>query len=311
MSIARKYLLPRQLRENGLREQDLTVDEAVLEKLASAYTRESGVRDLERQIGKLARVVASRVARGRTDPIHVTLKNLKEFMGPERFGHEVAQRTSVPGVATGLAFTPVGGEILFIEATHMPGGGRLTLTGQIGDVMKESATAAFSIIRSKGKELGINPERLRKADLHVHVPAGAVPKDGPSAGVAMITAMVSLFTQTPTRSDVAMTGEITLTGRVLPIGGVKEKVLAAHRAGIKMVILPSENRKDLEDIPPDVRKQMQFVFVDRVEKALKTALGPSGRPASEDDGRIPSDGQPAPPRRKPKPRRKPRARARS
>jgi ATP-dependent Lon protease len=217
--------------------------------------------------------VAARVARGRHERVHVTTKTLKEFLGSERVGHEVAQRTSVPGVATGLAFTPVGGEILFIEATQMPGGGRLTLTGQIGDVMKESATAAFSIVRAKAKDLRIEPRKLEKVDVHIHVPAGAVPKDGPSAGVAMITALVSLFRNEPVRSDVAMTGEITLTGRVLAIGGVKEKVLAAHRAGIKTVILPSENRKDLEDIPSDVRRRMQFIFADRIERVLKAALG--------------------------------------
>jgi len=286
LHIAKRYLVPRQLRENGLKPANLEVDDDALEKLATAYTREAGVRDLERQIGKLARSVASRVARGREGEIHVSVKNLKEFLGAERFGHEVASRTSVPGVATGMAYTPTGGEILFIEATQMPGGGHLTLTGQIGDVMKESATAAFSIVRSKGKELGINPEKLKRTDVHVHVPAGAVPKDGPSAGVAMITSLVSLFTDKPCRSDVAMTGEITLTGRVLPIGGVKEKVLAAHRAGIRMVLLPAENRKDLEDIPPDVRKQMRFVFADRIEKVLKVALGETGEPTGESDGHV-------------------------
>lgn len=284
LSIAKRYLVPRQLKENGLDAKDLTIDEEAIEKVATVYTRESGVRELERQIGKLCRAVAARVARGRTESVHIAAANLKEFLGPEKFGHEVAQRTSVPGVATGLAYTPVGGEILFIEASQMPGSGHLTLTGQIGDVMKESATAAFSIVRSKARELGINAERLRKTDVHVHVPAGAVPKDGPSAGVAMITALVSLFTDRACRSDLAMTGEITLTGRVLPIGGVKEKVLAAHRAGIRTVILPRENRKDLEDIPADVRRQMRFVFADRIERVLKTALTDPKQPDPRQNG---------------------------
>ncbi len=286
--IARKYLVPRQLDENGLDPSSagpprpasaatggrryLTIKDDALEKIATAYTREAGVRDLERQIGKICRAVAARVARGRTKPVTLSARQLKAYLGPERFGSEVAQRTSVPGVATGLAFTPAGGEILFIEATQMPGTGQLTLTGQIGDVMKESAQAAFSIVRSKAKDLKIDGDRLRKTDVHVHVPAGAVPKDGPSAGVAMLTALVSLFTGRPCRHDVAMTGEITLSGRVLPIGGIKEKVLAAHRAGIAHVIMPAENRKDFQEIPAEVRKKLKFTFADRIGKVLETAL---------------------------------------
>jgi ATP-dependent Lon protease len=205
------------------------------------------------------------------------VETLKSYLGPPRFDHELAQRTSAPGVATGLAFTPTGGEILFIEAARMPGRGQLTLTGQLGDVMRESAQTAFSIVRSRAEELRIDGTHLAESDLHVHVPAGAIPKDGPSAGVAIFTALVSLFTGRPCRHDVAMTGEITLTGRVLAIGGVKEKVLAAHRAGIKQVIVPEDNRKDLGDIPADVRAKMKFTSVDRVERVLRLALEPVRR----------------------------------
>jgi ATP-dependent Lon protease len=275
LQIAKRYLVPRQIGETGLKHQHIRFSDDALEAIATLYTREAGVRDLERQVGKVCRSMASRVARGRRAAIVVSRANLKGYLGPPRFGHELAQRTSVPGVATGLAYTPAGGEILFIEASSMPGRGNLTLTGQLGDVMRESTQTAFSIARSKAAQLGIDGKVFQKMDLHVHVPAGAVPKDGPSAGVAMLTAIVSLFTGRPCRHDVAMTGEITLTGRVLAIGGVKEKVLAAHRAGIRHVILPEENRKDLGDVPPEVRRQIKFTFVDRVERALKTALEPA------------------------------------
>jgi ATP-dependent Lon protease len=199
---------------------------------------------------------------------------LSDYLGSERFDSEIARATSVPGVVTGLAFTPTGGQILFIEAAAMPGKGQLALTGQIGDVMRESAQAAFSIVRSKAKDFRIDPDQLARSDIHVHVPAGAIPKDGPSAGVSMLTAIVSLFTGRPCKSEVAMTGEITLSGRVLAIGGVKEKVLAAHRAGIKRVILPGENKKDMVDLPDDVRKKMKFTFADDIERVLRTALMP-------------------------------------
>jgi len=275
--IARRYLVPRQLDENGLKRRNLTFQNAALEALATRYTREAGVRDLERQIGAICRSVAARIARGRRQPVKITPDNIKDHLGPPRFEHEAARRTSVPGVATGLAFTPAGGEILFIEATSMPGKGHLTLTGQIGDVMKESAQAAFSIVRSRANEFHIESDGLAKSDLHIHVPAGAIPKDGPSAGVAMLAAIVSLFSRRPCRHDVAMTGEITLTGRVLPIGGVKEKVIAAHRAGIRRVVLPADNRKDLVDIPAEVRKKIRFTFADRVERVLKTVLVPANR----------------------------------
>lgn len=270
--IARRYLVPRQLAENGLTEHDLVLTDEAITRIAAAYTREAGVRDLERQIGAVIRGVAAKVAGGQREVITVGPDELKEYLGPERFISETALRTSVPGVATGLAFTPTGGEILFIEAARMAGNGRLTLTGQLGDVMKESAQAAFSIVRSRAADFGIDDDLLKNSDLHIHVPAGAIPKDGPSAGVAMTTAIVSLFTGRPCRADVAMTGEISLTGRILPIGGVKEKVLAAHRAGIKQVIMPAENRKDREDIPPEVLDQMSISYVDRIESALEIAL---------------------------------------
>ena len=272
--IARKYLVPRQLKENGLKRRDLSLPSATLQALANLYTREAGVRNLERQIAAICRAVAARIARGRRQATKVTPDKIKDYLGPPVFEHEAAQRTSVPGVATGLAFTPTGGEILFIEATAMPGSGQLMLTGQIGDVMRESAQAAFSIVRSRASDFKIDSDRLAKTDIHVHVPAGAIPKDGPSAGVAMLSAMISRLTDRPCRHNVAMTGEITLTGRVLPIGGVKEKVLAAHRAGIHRVILPADNRKDLVDIPTEVRRKMKFSFAEQTGQVLKTAIMP-------------------------------------
>ncbi|HON65552.1 MAG TPA: endopeptidase La, partial [Phycisphaerae bacterium] len=272
--IARRYLVPRQLAENGLTGHQVDVTDDAIVQIVNAYTREAGVRELERQIGAVLRGIAAKVAGsdGSPEPITVGPEQLREYLGVERFTHETARRTSAPGVATGMAFTPTGGEILFIEAARMPGSGRLTLTGQLGDVMKESAQAAFSIARSRAGEFGIDPETIKNSDLHIHVPAGAIPKDGPSAGAAMVTAIVSLFTDRPCRADVAMTGEISLTGRVMPIGGVKEKVLAAHRAGITQVILPEENRKDQEDIPAEVLQQLQIAYVDRIEGVLEIAL---------------------------------------
>jgi len=275
--IAKKYLVPRQLDENGLARKNLSFSNDVLTAIITWYTREAGVRELERQIGAIARAVAAKIVRGSKQVIKITKEKLSDYLGPPRFGYEIAQRTSVPGVATGLAYTPTGGEILFIEASKMPGSGKLTLTGQLGDVMKESAQTAFSIVRSRAKRLKIDVQTLAQSDLHIHVPAGAIPKDGPSAGVAILTAVVSLFTERPCRNDVAMTGEITLTGRILEIGGVKGKVLAAHRAGIQRVILPKDNRKDLADIPADIRKKMKFSFAERVENAMKIALMPAGK----------------------------------
>ena len=287
LHIARKYLVPRQLSEHGLTGDQLRFTDEALEAIIADYTREAGVRNLEREIGAICRAVAARVARGARGPIEIGPKVLSKYLGPVKFLSETAQRTSVPGVATGLAFTPTGGEILFVEATRMPGKGRLTLTGHIGDVMKESAQAAFSLMRSRAAALKIPPQELADKDVHIHVPSGAVPKDGPSAGVAMYAALASLFTGRPCRSDVAMTGEISLRGLVLPVGGIKEKVLAAHRAGIRIVILPERNRKDLVDVPSDVRRRMKFVFAERVDKVLERALErASGRAASGRHRRV-------------------------
>ncbi|MBP7937872.1 MAG: endopeptidase La, partial [Phycisphaerae bacterium] len=274
LCIARRYLVPRQRQENGLNARLIGFDNGSLDLLATQYTREAGVRNLERQIAAVCRAVAARVARGRRQPVRLTTETLERFLGAPRFESEAARQSQVCGIAIGLAYTPTGGEILFIEAIDMPGQGKLTLTGQLGEVMKESAQAAYSILRSSAAKLRIEPDRLAQCDVHVHVPAGAIPKDGPSAGVAMLSAMVSLFTGRPCRSDVALTGEITLTGRVLPIGGLKEKVIAAHRAGIRQVVLPAGNRKDLADIPADVRRKVKLVFADRVEGVLKVVLMP-------------------------------------
>jgi ATP-dependent Lon protease len=248
-------------------------DEA-LTAIIHDYTREAGVRNLEREIGNVFRHAAMRIAEGSAARVQVDAGDLGAILGPRRFEAEVAMRAAVPGVATGLAWTPVGGDILFIEAARMPGSGRLTLTGQLGDVMKESAQAALTLVKARSAELGIAPEVLEKSDIHVHVPAGATPKDGPSAGVAMFVALSSLLTGRAVRSDVAMTGEISLRGLVLPIGGVKEKVLAALRAGIRTVMLPARNRRDLEEIPADAREQLQFVWVENVDQAVATALSP-------------------------------------
>jgi ATP-dependent Lon protease len=233
------------------------------------------VRSLEREVGNVVRHAAVRIAEGAATPIVVDAGDVAAILGPRRFDAEVALRAGVPGVATGLAWTPVGGDILFIEAARMPGSGKLILTGQLGDVMKESAQAALSLVKARSDSLGVPPELLEKSDIHVHVPAGATPKDGPSAGVAMFTALSSLLTNRPVRNDVAMTGEISLRGLVLPIGGVKEKVLAALRAGIRTVMLPERNRRDLEEIPAEARAQLEIVWVDDVDKALATALEPA------------------------------------
>jgi ATP-dependent Lon protease len=281
LDIARRYLVPRQLEANGLTSKEARYTDEALRWIIEGYTREAGVRNLERQIGSVARTIAADIVGGNTRKVTVTRDLVSKVLGPRKFDPELASRTSVPGVATGMAYTPVGGEILFIEATRMPGKGMITLTGQIGDVMKESATAAFSLIRSRADALGINPKLLAESDIHIHVPAGAVPKDGPSAGVAMFTALASLMLNKPVRHDVAMTGEITLRGLVLPIGGLKEKTLAAKRAGIKVVIVPKRNEKDMPDIPEEVRKTIEFHFVDNIDQVLKIALRkPEGKPAA-------------------------------
>jgi ATP-dependent Lon protease len=267
LEIAKRYLVKRQFEANGLKPEQADLPEDVIRKIISDYTREAGVRNLEREIGSVLRNLAMRIAEGQAERIEVKPEDLQPILGARRFENEVAQRTSVPGVATGLAWTPVGGDILFIEASKVPGTGKLILTGQLGEVMKESAQAALTLAK------GFLSESLEKTDLHVHVPAGATPKDGPSAGVAMFLALVSLLSGLPVRSDVAMTGEISLRGLVLPIGGVKEKTLAALRAGIKCVMLPRRNEKDLEDVPAEARQKLDFVFLDRVEDAIKTAIG--------------------------------------
>jgi ATP-dependent Lon protease len=273
LAIAKRYLVPRQLEANGLTPKNVKFNDAALREIIESYTREAGVRNLERNIGSVSRAIAAEVVGGKTESVSVDPAYVAKTLGPPRFEPELAQRTSVPGVATGMAYTPVGGEILFIEATRMAGKGAITLTGQIGDVMKESATAAFSLIRSRAEHLGIDAQLLADSDIHIHVPAGAIPKDGPSAGVAMFTALASLLLNRPVRHDVAMTGEITLRGLVLPIGGLKEKTLAAKRAGIKQVIIPKRNEKDMPDIPDEVRNTLKFHFVSTVDEVLEISLG--------------------------------------
>jgi ATP-dependent Lon protease len=294
LAIAKKYLLPRQLTENGLKATQLNIKPETLETLIESYTREAGVRELERQIAAICRSIAAEIAAGDRNKATIAPRQLVKLLGPGRYESELAQRTSTPGVATGLAYTPVGGEILFIESTLTAGDGKLILTGQLGDVMKESAQAAMSVLKSlalnkrKGKSNGLklgdahitrmlceslaDTETLKQQDIHIHVPAGAVPKDGPSAGLAMFTSLASLFADRPVRAEVAMTGELTLRGLVMPIGGVKEKLLAAKRAGIRTVILPERNRKDLHDLPKHVLRGLHCEFVSRVDKALRLAL---------------------------------------
>jgi len=276
LHIARNYLLPKQLEANGLNESELTVDDDTLRRIARDYTREAGVRNLEREIGSLCRKVAKQVTEGRETPIHVTANQLQEYLGRPRFFEEAAERIDRPGIATGLVWTPVGGEIIFIEAAAMPSKhSQLTLTGQLGDVMKESATAALSYVRSNAIALGLPDNVFEDQNIHIHVPAGAIPKDGPSAGVTMVTVLVSLASGRNVRSDVAMTGEITLRGKVMPIGGVKEKVLAAYRSGIRTVILPKKNEYDLlEDLPKELRTQMHFIFVTDIREVLDAAIEP-------------------------------------
>jgi ATP-dependent Lon protease len=272
LQIARRYLLRRQEEANGLQPGQVEIDEGALRDIIQHYTREAGVRSLERQIGTVLRHTAVRIAEGQAGPIRISSSDLPAILGAAQFESEVAMRTSVPGVATGLAWTPVGGDILFIEATRVPGSGKLILTGQLGEVMRESAQAALSVVKNRAASFGIDAGRFEKSDIHVHVPAGAIPKDGPSAGVAMFMALVSLMTERTVRSDTAMTGEISLRGLVLPVGGIKEKIIAAHRAGIRRIMLPARNRKDFEDIPEDVRKQVEFVWLERVDEAVAAAL---------------------------------------
>jgi ATP-dependent Lon protease len=270
--IAQKYLVPRQVRVNGLREEEITFTEEALRKIVEDYTREAGVRNLERQIGAICRKSAVKIAGGEREPLIITLEAVRVYLKKERFEPESSEEIEIPGISTGLAVTAVGGDILFIEATRMKGKGNLTLTGQLGDVMRESAQIAHSYVRSKASQLGIEPTLFQELDVHVHVPAGAIPKDGPSAGLTMVMAMASLFSGRPVRSDVGMTGEVTLRGRVLPVGGIKMKLLAAHRAGLKSVILPKRNEKDLDDLPQEVRNELRIFLVERIDEALHVAL---------------------------------------
>nr|WP_298716478.1 endopeptidase La [uncultured Steroidobacter sp.] len=272
VEIAKRYLVRRQLEANGLKPEQASITDEALRHIARDHTREAGVRNLERMIGAVLRNVAVKIAEGSITQQTVDVDDLMGILGAPRFENEVAMRVSVPGVATGLAWTPVGGDILFIESTRVPGNGKLILTGQLGDVMKESAQAALSLLKSQAARLGIDTTVFDKSDVHIHVPAGAIPKDGPSAGVSMFTSLVSLFTNKTVRSDLAMTGEISLRGLVLPIGGVKEKTVAAHRAGIRKVLLPARNRKDLEDVPKSVRDEVEFVFCERVDDVIREAL---------------------------------------
>jgi ATP-dependent Lon protease len=279
LQIARRYLVRRQLEANGIKPGQVEISDDAIRDIIGLYTREAGVRNLEREIGKALRHAAVRLAEGESGPIHIGRGDLAVVLGPPQFESELAMRTSVPGVATGLAWTPVGGDILFIEATRIPGSGRLILTGQLGEVMRESAQAALSIVKNRAASFGIEGSRFEKSDIHVHVPAGAIPKDGPSAGVAMFMALVSLMTDRTVRHDTAMTGEISLRGLVLPVGGIKEKVVAAHRAGIKRVMLPARNRKDFEDIPEEARRELEFIWLERVDDAVAAGLEPKPQPA--------------------------------
>ena len=274
LNIAREHLIPKQLKEHGLTEEQLRFEDSAILKIISSYTREAGVRNLEREIANVCRGVAREIVEGDTEPKVITEENVGKYLGIEKFYHDIKERVSRTGVSTGLAWTPTGGDILFIEATKMPGKGNLILTGQLGEVMKESAQAALSFIRAKSEQYGIDPKLFEKHDIHIHVPAGAIPKDGPSAGVAIFAALVSLLTGRRVANDIAMTGEITLRGLVLPVGGIKEKVLAAKRAGIDKVILPEKNKKDLEDVPEHIRNSMEFFFAKEMEEIIDLTLLP-------------------------------------
>ena len=276
VAIAEQYLVPRQMKENGLRPDEIEVKHNALMTIVRDYTREAGVRTLEREIARAARKVVTRIAEGNTEKVIIDDKTVRELLGKPRYGYreEIEERTDLPGVATGLAWTPVGGDVLFVEAARMPGGKGFQYTGQLGEVMQESARTALSYIRSKASDFGVDATFFEKNDIHIHVPAGAVPKDGPSAGVTMAAALASMITGRPTRKNVAMTGEITLRGLVLPVGGIKDKILAAHRFGVDTVIIPKKNENDLDDLPEDVRKQLHFVLAEKVDDVLEAALTP-------------------------------------
>jgi ATP-dependent Lon protease len=272
LQIAKRYLVPRQITENGLQAGQLTIHDDAIDLIAARYTREAGVRQLERNVGRVARKVALRIAKGEAQSVEVDATQIPEYLGPPRFYPEQARKELPAGVATGMAWTEMGGEVLFIEATLLPGGRGLTITGQLGDVMQESARAAQSYLWSHAAEFGINPEMFQEYGVHLHVPAGAIPKDGPSAGVTITSALASLYTGRRVRPDTAMTGEITLSGLVFPIGGLKEKAMAAHRAGIRRLIIPARNEADVEDIPDDVRNDLEIVLVSRINEVIENAL---------------------------------------
>ena len=280
VEIAKRYLVRRQLEANGLKAEQAEIDVEALRQIIKGYTREAGVRSLEREIGRALRYAAVQIAEGSTQKVTVTPKDLTTILGQPRFEGEIALRTSVPGVATGLAWTPVGGDILFIEATRVPGRGALILTGQLGEVMRESVQAALTLVKSRASQLGVDPTLFEKSDIHVHVPAGATPKDGPSAGVAMFTALTSLLTNRTVRADTAMTGEISLRGLVLPVGGIKEKVVAAAAAGLTRVMLPARNRRDYDDIPKTARDKLEFIWLEQVDDAIANALAEAPQPAA-------------------------------
>jgi len=279
IKIAQQYLIPRQIRENSLLPEEIEFNEGAIRKVIRDYTREAGVRNLERELGSICRKVATKVAEGEEGvKTLIAEEKVAEFLGKPKYFFEAAERTEIPGVATAVAWTPTGGDILFIEATRMPGKKGFTLTGQLGDVMKESAQAALSYVRSKAEELGINGDFFEQTDIHLHVPAGSIPKDGPSAGVTIATALASLLLDRPVRADVGMTGEITLRGQVLPVGGIKEKILAAHRVGLKTVILPLRNEPDLDDVPEDIKEEMTFILADKVDQVFTAALADRREP---------------------------------
>ncbi len=272
LEIAKRYLAPRQIEDNGLRAGQLQIEDGAIELIATRYTREAGVRQLERNIGRVARKVALKIAEGEVETVIVSAADVPEYLGPPRFYPEQARKELPAGVATGMAWTEMGGEVLFIEATLLPGGRGLTITGQLGEVMQESARAALSYLWSHAADFGIQPEMFQSYGVHLHVPAGAIPKDGPSAGVTITAALASLYTGRRVRPDTSMTGEITLSGLVFPVGGIKEKVLSAHRAGIRRIILPARNEADVSDIPEDVLKELHLVFVNRIGEVIDAAL---------------------------------------
>jgi ATP-dependent Lon protease len=280
IAIAKGYLVPRQVRENGLRPVEVNFSKDALKTIINQYTREAGVRNLERKIGAVCRKLGTRIAEGKKQAARISPKAVKELLGHPIFleTEEIDTRTSIPGVVPGLAWTPFGGDILFIEATRMPGAKGFQITGSVGNVMQESARAALSYVRSHAVEIGIPKDFFDKSDIHMHIPSGSQPKDGPSAGVTMATALVSLVSGRPVKKGVSMTGEITLRGQVMPVGGIKEKMLAAHRAGLKTIILPKRNVLDVEDVPEEVRKTLTFVFAESVNDVLKAALEKPAKP---------------------------------